>query len=135
MNKYLSLIIFLSFLTYSCSSDDESDFVQMACENFEGTGQSMVSVSNVNIEIDGDFAIITATITNENDFGVSGKPLFIFDVDGVASTFRFSDGFCCDQGDYCFEIGANESCEFRNDYFDTILNADSVLACFEYEPI
>ena len=133
MYKYLSLIIFSSFLTYSCSSDDQLNRVQMACDNVEGDGQSMVTVSNVNIKIDGDFSIVTATINNENSFDISGRPLFVFDVNGVPTTFGFSEGFCCDQGDFCFEIGANESCEFRNDYFDVNLNSDSILACFIYE--
>ncbi len=133
MYKYLSLIIFLSILTYSCSSDDKSDRVQMACDNVEGDGQSMVTVSNLNIEIDGDFSIITATINNENSFDISGRPLFVFDINGVPSTFSFSEAFCCDQGDFCFQIDANDSCEFRNDYFNVNLNADSILACFIYE--
>ena len=133
MYKYLSLVIFLSFLTYSCSSDDKSDLVQMVCDNVEGDGQSMVTVSNVRIELDGNFTIISATIINENNFDISGRPLFTFNVDGVPSTFSFSESFCCDQGDFCFEIGANDFCQFRNDYFDTNLNSDSILACFIYE--
>lgn len=133
MYKYLSLIILFSILIYSCSSDDKSDLVQMACDNVEGEGQSRVTVSNVNIEIEGDYAIINATINNENSFDVSGRPLFIFEVNGVPSTFSFGEAFCCDQGYFCFEIGANETCEFRNDYFDVNLNSNSTLACFIYE--
>lgn len=93
----------------------------------------MVTVSNVNIEVDGNISIITATINNENSFDISGRPLFIFDVNGVPSTFRFSEGFCCDQGGFCTQISANESCEFRNVYIDVDLNSDSILACFKYE--
>lgn len=133
MYKYLSLIIFLSFLTYSCSSDDKSDRIQMTCDNVEGDGQSMVTVSNLNIEIDGDSGIITATINNENSFDISGRPLFVFDVNGVPTIFSFTEGFCCDQGDFCFQIGANDSCEFRDDFSNSDLNPDSILACFIYE--
>ncbi|MEL6809809.1 MAG: hypothetical protein AAFP76_00550 [Bacteroidota bacterium] len=133
MYTYLRFIFVLSLFTYSCSSDDKSDLVQMACDAVEGDGQSRVTVSNVNIQMEGNFAIITATINNENSFDISGRPLFIFDVNGVPSTFRFSEAFCCDQGDFCFQISANDSCEFRNDYFDVNLNSDSVLACFIYE--
>lgn len=133
MYKYLSLTIFLSCLAYSCSSDDKSDRIQIVCDNVEGDGQSMVTVSNLKIEVDGNISIITATINNENSFDISGRPLFVFDINGVPSTFSFIEGFCCDQGDFCFQIGANDSCEFRNDYFDSNLNSDSILACFIYE--
>ncbi|WP_299245392.1 hypothetical protein [uncultured Aquimarina sp.] len=133
MYKYLGLIIFLSFLTYSCSSDDKSDRIQMVCDDAEGDGQSLVTVSNFTIEVDGNISIITATINNENNFDISGRPSFVFDINGVPSIFSFSEAFCCDQGDFCFQIGANDSCEFRSDYFDTHLNSDSILACFIYE--
>ena len=73
---------------------------------------------------------LTFTVTNENNFSISGHPRFLIKLNEQRSIFGL--------GSDCLEIGPNLNCEFErflrvNTFFENEIDLTPKIECFYYQ--
>ncbi len=137
-SHFFVLVLVVVFSTLSCNSgdDDSSSNDVNACnlEPFPGVANvthSGFMVTTFDTPTERGYFIST-TITNANDFAVSGQPSFVFRENGEITNYSTSNSASAFS---CLDIDANASCAFEMNIYllqDETIDGSIDLLCFYY---
>ncbi len=135
-NFLMVAVITFTFVSCNDSDDDSNSEAFNACLVEPFPGVANVTASNFQVSLfdmpDERGYFISATLTNANDYAVSGEPTFVLRENGSISnysTINTASAFSC------LDIDANSSCDFELNIYllqSEVIDPNISLLCFYY---